>query len=136
MTYCTQQNMIDRFGEIELIQRTDRASNTAINATVLAQAISDAGAEIDGYLTAYALPLAVVPANLVRLACDIARYYLYDDQVIEVVDKRYKVAIDYLKMVAKGTISIAPDTSGVVIAQSDSAVEFQSSPSAFSRDAQ
>ncbi len=134
MPYCTQQNLIDRFGAAELIQRTDRTGTGAIDTAVLNEAIADADAEIDGYLTAYPLPLTTIPANLERMACDIARYYLYDDGMIEQVKTRYDNAISYLKLVAKGVISIAPDASGTVAAPSSNSVEFQSNRSVFGRE--
>lgn len=104
MTYATQQNLIDRFGEDELIQLTDRASTGDIDATVISRALGDADATINGYLAArYTLPLeAPLPEILERLACDIARYALFDDQVTEIVEKRYKDAIALLRDVSAG----------------------------------
>lgn len=134
MPYCTLQNLVDRFGAAELIQRTDRTGTGAIDTVVLNEAIADADAEIDGYLTAYPLPLTTIPANLERMACDIARYYLFGDGMIEQVKTRYDSAISYLKLVAKGGINIAPDTSGTVVAPSSNSVEFQSNRSVFGRD--
>jgi phage gp36-like protein len=135
MSYCTKQNLIDRFGETELIQRTDRAGTGVINDAVLNEAIADADAEIDGYLTTYALPLQTVPAVMERIACDIARYYLFGDGMIEQIKTRYDNAIKYLNLVAKGTISLAPDTSGAVPVAASAEVEFQSSSAVFSRNA-
>lgn len=134
MPYCTQQNLIDRFDAAELIQRTDRANLGVIDAAVLAQAISDADAEINSYLTAYPLPLATVPANLVRIACDITRYYLYDDVVTDQVKARYDSAIKYLVQVGRGLISLAPDQAGVVAAATEAGAQFSSSPSVFGRN--
>ena len=112
MNYCTRQDMIDRFGEQELISLTDRNDTGDINDTVLDQAIADASAEIEGYLVKYPLPLAVVPRVLVRANCDIARYFLYDDAVPEQVQTRYESIIRYLLEVSKGNINIGPDVSG------------------------
>lgn len=136
MPYCTQQNLVDRFNQLELIQLTDRANPPAgtINTTVLNQAIADADAEINSYLTGYTLPLATVPANLVRIACDITRYYLYDDSMVEQVKTRYDSAIKYLTQVAKGTISLGPDTAGAVAAVTSNSAEFASSPAVFGRE--
>ncbi len=112
MPYCTAQHLTDRFGATELIQLTDRALTGSIDFAVLDQAIADADAEINGYLTAYPLPLAVVPANLIALACDITRYRLCDDQLIEVIVKRYERAIRYLEQVAAGKVSLGADATG------------------------
>lgn len=109
MTYFTQQDLIDRFGETELIQLTDRTGLNAIDSAILAQAIQDASAEIDGYLAGvYPLPLAATPPQLIRVGCDMGRYYLRlaIGVVPETVEKRYEHAIKYLKAVATGAISL------------------------------
>lgn len=110
MPYVTQQQLVDRFGEEELIQLTDRANAGSIDAAVLNQAINDAGAEIDGYLAGrYQLPLATVPPIIALYCGDIARYLLYDDHSTEEVRKRYDDAIAFLKLVAKGTVRLGAD---------------------------
>ncbi|MBL8500038.1 MAG: DUF1320 domain-containing protein [Nitrosomonas sp.] len=114
MTYATQQNMIDRFGESELIELTDRGGNDVIDVAVLSLALVDADATINGYLAArYTLPLAnPVPEMLERFACDIARYALYDDEVKEAIETRYKDAIAYLRDVSTGKADLGvSDTS-------------------------
>lgn len=104
MTYATQQNLIDRFGEEELIQLTDRTNTGDIDAAVVNKALNDADAQINGYLVGrYTLPLATpVPEILERLACDIARYSLYEFKPIEIVAIRYRDALDSLREVSKG----------------------------------
>ena len=114
MSYATQQNLVDRFGEQELIELTDRADPPAgaIDATVVAKALEDADGEINGYLAAkYTLPLDPVPLVLQRLASDIARYFLYQDRVTDIVEKRYQDAIRFLKGVAAGSVSLGVDAS-------------------------
>lgn len=135
MPYCTKQNLIDRFGEQELIQLTDHDMTAgAIVDAVLNRAIDDATAEINGYLTAYTLPMAVVPANLERFACDMTRYYLYDDAVTDLVKARYDAAVKYLTQIAKGIISIGPDTTGSIAPTTSNSAEFSSSTLVFGRD--
>lgn len=108
MTYATQADLVDRFGETELAQRTNRVDGLTIDTVVLGRALSDADAEIDGYLaTRYSLPLASVPAVLVRLGADIARYRLYDDGVPETVRVRYQDAVALLKRMASGEVQVA-----------------------------
>ncbi len=110
MTYAIKQNLIDRYGSEELLQLTDRANTGLIDDTVIARALADADAEINGYLaTHYTLPLAPVPAALEKLACDIARYRLYEDRVTEIVEKRYDDAIKFLQGVASGKVSLGID---------------------------
>lgn len=113
MSYAVKQDMIDRFAERELIQLTDRTAGegVAINDTVLGRALADTDAEIDGYLMGrYTLPLNNVPKMLVSVACDIARYRLYDDRVTEQVQKRYDDAVKLLRMIGEGKISIGPNS--------------------------
>lgn len=101
--YCDKQAMLDRFGVEELIQITNRYGGDFIDETTLDLAISDAGAEIDGWLAKrYPLPLADVPPALALCACNIARYYLYADQPTETVTSRYDNAVKWLRAVALG----------------------------------
>lgn len=78
--------------------------------TAIQRAISDASAEIDGYLgTRYALPLSTVPDVLLRLCCDIGLYRLANLRSLgdlEDLRKRYEDAVRYLELVAKGTVSL------------------------------
>lgn len=135
MGYATQQDMVDRFGETELVQLTNRdnPAATTINATVIGKALADADAQIDGYLGRYTLPLAIVPPMLTRHACDIARYHLYDERATEQAQKRYDDAIAYLKDVAKGDILLGPTTAGETPAPADGA-QVESADSVFRRD--
>ena len=134
MPYATLQNLTDRFGEDEILRLSDRDRSGDIDATVVAGKLADADAEIDGYLAGrYTLPLPVVPEALRRIACDIARYHLYDDRATEQVAKRYDDAIRFLKMVSKGDVQLGVDTGGnspVVSA----APEFYSAEPVFDRN--
>lgn len=133
MSYCTRQNLLDRFGEQELIQLTDRDALGIIDEAVLAEAIGDADAEVNSYLTAYTLPLAVVPANLTRLACDMVRYHLHGNMATEAVKTRYDDAIKYLSQVAKGVFSLGPDASGATAPAASDTVAFESAVPVFGR---
>lgn len=107
MAYATQADLVTRFDSEELAQRTDRINGSVIDASVVSRALADAEAEIDGYLAKrYQLPLATVPAVLGRIACDLARYYLYDDHVVEVVRKRYEDSVRLLKSFASGEVKL------------------------------
>ena len=107
MPYATQADLETRFGSVELAQLSDRSNGSVIDAAVVARALADAEAEIDPYLAVrYQLPLASVPAVLGRIACDVARYRLYDDRVTEAVRKRYEDAVRDLKAISAGTIKL------------------------------
>lgn len=116
MPYATRQDLIDRFGELELVQLTDRENvpPSTIDDTVVDGAIADATGFIDGYLRkVYALPLASVPANLVKLTADVARFYLHG----KAAEKDSPVAIAYgqaqswLRDVSKGLVQLDVDGS-------------------------
>lgn len=136
MAYATRQDMVDRFGETEMIQISDRGiPATAIDAAVVDAKLADAAAEIDGYLgQRFTLPLASVPAVLKRIATDLARYHLYDDRATEQVTKRYDDAIAFLRGVAKGDLSIGVDDGGTAPTQTIGAPSFVEGESVFSRD--
>jgi phage gp36-like protein len=107
MPYCTQQNLIDRFGADELIQLTDSGGVGMIDSATVSAAINDASAEIDSYLrNRYPFPLLSTPPELERIACNIARYYLYNDSAINAVSERFEQAIEWLKLLAQGKVMI------------------------------
>jgi phage gp36-like protein len=136
--YCNSYDLINRFGSTELIQRTDRTGSDVIDDAVLDQAISDASAEIDAYLSGF--PLPSTSTVLVGIACDIARYRLYDDQIlysemgrpISQVAVRYERWIAYLKDVAEGKIKLSPDPEGEPISSADLPI-IEASPRLFGR---
>nr|WP_067289908.1 phage protein Gp36 family protein [Marinobacterium profundum] len=110
--YATQADLVQRFGEAELISLTDRDGTAgAIVASVIDQVLADASAEIDGYIGGrYKLPLATVPAVLNRLCCDIARFLLYDVRADDQLVKRYEAVIKFLTALGKGDLSLGlPD---------------------------
>lgn len=122
MAYVVKQGMIDRFGERELVQLTDRTNTppTTIDDAVLEEAMSDAADLIDGYLAKlYKLPLSAVPGVLARMAADIARYYLHGKSAEKdgAVHRAYQEAMAWLKDVAAGRIQleaegVLPDQAG------------------------
>jgi len=135
--YCTQNDLVARFGEDDLIELTDKdGSQNAIVSSVIEQAINDAGATINGYIGGrYRLPLSATPEVLTRMCCDIARYYLYDD-VLDAehqAAKRYKDAISYLKDVAKGVVQLGIDD-GSNKATTNNTATMLSAGSVFGRD--
>lgn len=109
MAYCTLADMVERFGQAEIIKLTDRDKpyTNAIVEPVLQSAIADASELIDSYLNGrYPLPLSPVPKPVVRYCAELARYYLYTQKPPEEVSERYKAAIKWLESVAKGTIKL------------------------------
>lgn len=156
-TYATPQALLDRFSAEEIAQRADRGTPRLVTAALLttavaggdlsgytapeqaavaaaltqiAWALSDADDAIDGWLAVrYAVPIVSPPHMLVRVACDMARYYLYDDQVTEVIQKRYDAAERLCRDLASGKLSLgsavdafSPATGAVAEISSDGSV--------------
>lgn len=98
------EDMILRFSEREIAALTDHDYGKTVDVEVLERAIADAEAEAGSYLAAAgykSIDGAAVPRVLVIKVCDIARYYLHEDGDTEIVEKRYKAAIEWLKAVVK-----------------------------------
>ena len=119
MSYATVADMVSRFGEIELIQLTDPMNNAEINPVLVEGRIADAQNVIDSWIgRVYRLPLRgcsqppvapggpvtySVPPQLVRIACDIARFYFYKDVAPDnAIYLRYKAALAELQAIAEG----------------------------------
>lgn len=121
MTYATQQDMVDRFGEKELVELTDKVNKpvSTINDATVNLALGDAAALIDGYIgKLYRLPLSSVPPVLTKVMCDIARYYLHGKSAEKdgPVERAYNEAVAWLTSVSKGVVTI-PDAEGVAPVQ-------------------
>ena len=133
--YATKQNLIDRFGESELAQLTDRDAGTTIDDTVVNRALADADSLINGYLqTRYTLPLSSVPPVLEGVASDIARYYLFEDRAPEIVEARYKDRVGWLKDVSTGKASLGLDAAGDETATETGTVDYNANDRVFDKD--
>ena len=125
MMYATVQDMVDRFGEREMIQLTD-VDIQAVQTAKAERAIDDAQAYADGFVgRVYSLPLPgcakpapqpgdlgavvyVAAPQLTRIVCDVARYYLYSDLAPEhEVYLRYKAAARELEAIGSGNAVLA-----------------------------
>lgn len=106
--YCTVADLISRFGEDEIAILVQPYALDDAEAEVALDLVRiDASAEIDSYLaTRYPLPLHTTPPVLTRVACDLTRYYLYDDSAPEQVRLRYEDSIKLLKNLATGVVSL------------------------------
>lgn len=111
MSYAQKSDLIERYGELELIQRTDRTNRppTTVDEVVVGRALGDAASLIDGYLSkVFALPLDTVPAQLTKLQSDIARYYLHGTAAEKdgAVARAYGEAVSWLRDVAAGRVKL------------------------------
>jgi phage gp36-like protein len=117
VSYASPQDMINRFPNRDLVQLTNEdPAATTVNTTVLQQALTDASAEIDGYIEGrFALPLSDAPAVLNRLASDIAMYRLQALRPLhDLADarRRYDDAIAVLMKVATGELTLGLSVDG------------------------
>lgn len=116
--YATVADLVRRYGEAEIQQLTDRLDPPAgaIDNAVADRALADADAEIDAYLAArYTVPMSPAPAVIGRLACDIARFRLWEDRASDEVRRRYEDARRMLEAIAAGRVSFgAPPAAGGV----------------------
>ncbi len=107
----TLDDLKTRFSNDELIALSDRQGRDVIDVKIINKAISDATEEVASYLLPTGLVKfndteavyvgAVMPKSLTIKTCDIARYYLHDDNPTDTVIRRYEEAIKWLKLVQK-----------------------------------
>ncbi|UGA45960.1 DUF1320 domain-containing protein [Bradyrhizobium quebecense] len=119
MTYTSQDDLVARYGTDMLVDLTDRASPPAgaIDASVVARALADTDAMIDGYLKGrYKLPLDAAPPTLRDLAEVIAIYKLHRDTAADKIRQDYQDALKTLTLISNGTIRL--DVAGVEPASS------------------
>lgn len=136
-TYCSKQDLIDRFGEAELVERTDRTNlpPTTIVDAVLDRHIGDAEALANSHLAArYLLPLSVTPPELTAIVADIARYKLWGTSAEKdgAVDRAYRDALAWLQAVAKGLVVLSVGSTDVPAAAPSHGVAFGGRTKVFS----
>jgi phage gp36-like protein len=134
--YATVDIMTARFGQREAIALSDRDRTGEVNATVLGDALDDASSEIDTYLAGrYALPLNPAPKMLAGICCDIARYRLCGGETVmtEEIKDRYKNAVNFLKLVSQGDVTLGVTSEGAV-AQPDNPIQFMTGTRVFGRE--
>ena len=99
--YITRDDLIERFGEAEIMQ----LERSIKDANAINTAIEDACIEVDGYVARqYSLPLPVVTKSLKRAVATISRYYLWKDKASDKVQKDYDDTIAWLDKVANGQV--------------------------------
>lgn len=109
MVYATSSDAIDLYGEDYILTSVDRDFDGVADPTAINDALEQATSELDSYIgVRYDLPLAVVPAVLVRFCIDIAVYVASPNaaELTEEKEARYKAAIAWAKGVAKGSVSL------------------------------
>ena len=105
--YATRDELVRRFGELEIASLEDQDSTGSPVPAVSLAALLDATQEADSYVAVrYPLPLPMVPTPLVVAVCDIARFRLYKDRPTEQVTYRYEAALKWLEKLAAGKVTI------------------------------
>lgn len=110
--YATKQDLEDRDGSMLYNFALDRSTDT-LNDVWIDEALATADDEINGYLSRrYVLPLPTVPDLLKRQAIVIAFYWLgdRDNQVTDLLQKRYDSAISKVKEIAAGKLDLGLPT--------------------------
>lgn len=103
MPYASQADLVSRFGADELIQVTDRANAGTLDSSVVATALADADAVINGYLAGrYAVPVTPTQPLLLRLCADIARALLWKDRPSDAVRQAQEDALKILRDLSRG----------------------------------
>lgn len=101
MAYATLQDLRDSFPNDDIV------AALADDDVVAARALAAADAAIDGYVgSVYTLPLSPVPGQLRDIACDLARFRLYDENPGDLIVMRHKAAVDALRDIARGVIKL------------------------------
>lgn len=162
MPYATATDLITRFGAKEIAQRADRSTprlvteqlmkDAAAGASLAAytapqqaaaadvmvvvnRALGDADNTIDAHVSArYQLPIAPVPPILGRIACNLARRYLFDDQVTEAIKDAYDDDMKVLAAVRDGKASLGTDAVSNQAPASTAGAELVSGDRVWGRD--
>lgn len=109
MPYCTYTDIQKQLDDVLIEDLTGQ------DTSMITQAILDADAEIDGYLSAkYTVPLASVSPLIKKLSVDIAIYNLYSRRVQPPEHRitRYQNAVKILVRIKSGEITIGVSASG------------------------
>lgn len=104
MAYSVLEDLLKMIPEEELAQITTESGDDP-DPAIVAEAISQADAEIDSYLgKRYQVPLSPVPPRVKALSVDLAIYHLYSRRSVAPPVRRqnYEAAVAFLKQVAAG----------------------------------
>lgn len=142
--YCTieevrnslKEDAVNSIIDNEYIEDPEEKENKLVS--LIEQVIEDADGEIDGYLASrYSTPLSKVPKVINKYSKDIAMYNLFSRAGIENGTReenyltRYKAAIKFLELVAKGTVNIGTENIQI---KADNGFRVQGSKRLFSRN--
>ena len=107
--YATQSDLEATWGLNEVQISSDWDGTGSVNSANVTSALTAASDEMDRYIAVrYAVPLTVVPDDLVRVCCDIAMYRLcpFAGTLTDQKAQRYKEALGFLKDLAAGKATL------------------------------
>ncbi len=129
MSYTSQLRIEEAITEQLVIELTDDSGAGIVDASVIAQMLTTADGEINGYLQAYySVPLAITPGLITSIADDLVIYYLMRRRhgafgMPEDVIRRYEHRIKQLEKINTGKLDLGieplPSSSSLVVAQSE-----------------
>lgn len=135
VAYLSAQAFVDRMGLDEALRLTDIIGNGRIDGPRLATALSDAQAEVDGYLAGlYAVPLSTVPALIAAIVFDLAVARLWTGNLPEGVKERRERAQRQLSDIAKRIVTLPGAAQLVPADASPAPLLFQTTERLFTRD--
>ena len=106
MAYAQQSDLQDRLGSDILTLLADEDGNGAADPAILQAALDDASAEIDASLAArYVTPVSPAPQVLLRLAVDLAVYFLFmrrREAISSEHLQRWREAREFMDRIARG----------------------------------
>lgn len=103
MDYANHDDMIARFGIRQMNELQSMHDDGQLS---VQKALSDAGEQINSYLSVRYITPIIGSEYLTIIACDIARYRLYMQNAEGEVQKRYDEAVAWLKDVSAGKANI------------------------------
>lgn len=112
MSYCTLADLVARYGEQELRQRTDPQGLGVIDEATVAKAIGLTDAEIDGALMDAGYTPPIVWARLQGVAEARTRGYLYPQGMPQEVADDFKDARRVLDQISEGKLRPPGVTAG------------------------
>ncbi|WP_374425922.1 gp436 family protein [Paracoccus sp. (in: a-proteobacteria)] len=137
MPYATTETIARIYGDDFL---ADITSEDADQVEAVAEALDQASAEIDGYLSVrYSLPRPTAPRVLERPCVDIAIYILANShtRLTTTIEDRYKQAIRFLELLSSGKAGLGADEpvidTGVGGTGSSSGADFSANPRRWGR---
>ncbi|MBN9243382.1 MAG: DUF1320 domain-containing protein [Mesorhizobium sp.] len=135
MTYASLSDLVERAGEIEILDTADRDHDGIADADVIQAALEAADEAINGYLAVrFRLPLTTVAPVVQRWAVSIARYHLHRNGPPDYVVRDYRDAFAELEKAVAGKLNV-PGADGTTPAASSGGATVSEGPEpAFTRD--